>query len=588
MLFMHDHLEELGRNIVRRLHPHEPRRHTRLWIDEEIIDILVNESGTEETLCIKLKRIDLNSAIIMKGLGKMKELRLLYVEDVCVTEEVDKGSQCLPDALQYLYWRPYPFCFLPKTFHAKKLVNLEMAWSNITELWQGGERKVLNKLKFLDLHGSKLRTFDLTLTPDLQELNLEECDHLFELHMPVKCLNLKFLNLNYSKVSNINLWMTPHLEHLDLRGCSDFVELQMPVECPNLKILDLSCSKVANLNLGMTPHLEKLDLGGCVDFVELHMPVECLDLKILTLKVTKAGNLNLGMTPNLEMLDLDACNEFELHMPVECPKLIYLKIRGSKVNEPGYSWMGNIEKLIYSGLCPCKNLEYWSATICGLQHLRGLSVDGSIPEDLWQLESLEKLSLNMVEIRHLPDSICVLKHLKSLEISNCLLIEQLPEEICRLECLEELYLWSCTSLRDIPNSICKLKWLKYLRVVGCDKVEKLPEKLGCLKYLEKLELGRCKSLQGIPNSICKMKCLKRLDLSSCDQVENLPEEIGCLECLKELNIFSEGISRLRLPQSIFQLKGVRITGSREQLESYGFTSFTESYPGSLNFYAVEL
>ncbi|KAJ0751850.1 putative P-loop containing nucleoside triphosphate hydrolase, leucine-rich repeat domain superfamily [Helianthus annuus] len=672
---------ELGRNIVRRLHPHETRRHTRLWIDEEIIDILVNESGTEETLCIKLKRIDLNSAIIMKGLGKMKELRLLYVEDVCVTEEVDKGSQCLPDALQYLYWRPYPFCFLPKTFHAKKLVNLEMAWSNITELWQGGERKVLNNLKFLDLHGSKLRTFDLTLTPDLQELNLEECDHLFELHMPVKCLNLKFLNLNYSKVSNINLWMTPHLEHLDLRGCSDFVELQMPVECPNLKILNLSCSKVANLNLGMTPHLEKLDLGGCVDFVELHMPVECLDLKILTLKVTKAGNLNLGMTPNLEMLDLDACNEFELHMPVECPKLIYLKIRGSKASnlnleltpnletldlskcycllkihapvgclkklahfsldthsnfksfqvhewynsaelysiatsyikaecihicplhpnnklptfgfdcetdEPGYSWMGNIEMLIYSGLCPCKKLEYWSATICGLQHLRGLSLDGSIPEDLWQLESLEKLSLNMVEIRHLPDSICMLKNLKSLGISNCLVIEQLPEEIGRLECLEELYLWSCTSLRDIPNSICKLKWLKYLRVVGCDKVEKLPEKLGCLKYLEKLELGRCKSLQGIPNSICKMKCLKRLDLSSCDQVENLPEEIGCLECLKELNIFSEGISRLRLPQSIFQLKGLRITGSREQLQSYGFTSFTESYPGSLNFYAVEL
>uniref|UniRef100_A0A251RV29 Putative leucine-rich repeat domain, L domain-like protein n=2 Tax=Helianthus annuus TaxID=4232 RepID=A0A251RV29_HELAN len=431
--------------------------------------------------------------------------------------------------------------------------------------------------------------------------------------------------------------MTPHLEKLDLGGCVDFVELHMPVECLDLKILTLKVTKAGNLNLGMTPNLEMLDLDACNEF-ELHMPVECPKLIYLKIRGSKVSNLNLELTPNLETLDLSKCYcLLKIHAPVGCLKKFahfsldthsnfksfqvhewynsaelysiaksYIKAEcihicplhpnnklpnfgfDCETDEPGYSWMGNIEKLIYSGLCPCKNLEYWSATICGLQHLRGLSVDGSIPEDLWQLESLEKLSLNMVEIRHLPDSICVLKHLKSLEISNCLLIEQLPEEICRLECLEELYLWSCTSLRDIPNSICKLKWLKYLRVVGCDKVEKLPEKLGCLKYLEKLELGRCKSLQGIPNSICKMKCLKRLDLSSCDQVENLPEEIGCLECLKELNIFSEGISRLRLPQSIFQLKGVRITGSREQLESYGFTSFTESYPGSLNFYAVEL
>ena len=42
-LGMHDHLEEMGRNIVRRSHPDEPQRHSRLWVKEEIEDILTND-----------------------------------------------------------------------------------------------------------------------------------------------------------------------------------------------------------------------------------------------------------------------------------------------------------------------------------------------------------------------------------------------------------------------------------------------------------------------------------------------------------------------------------------------------------------
>ncbi|GJY52375.1 Toll/interleukin-1 receptor domain-containing protein [Tanacetum coccineum] len=42
-LEMHDHLEEMGKNIVRRLYPDKPNKHSRLWIDEEIEDILTND-----------------------------------------------------------------------------------------------------------------------------------------------------------------------------------------------------------------------------------------------------------------------------------------------------------------------------------------------------------------------------------------------------------------------------------------------------------------------------------------------------------------------------------------------------------------
>ncbi|XP_076897886.1 TMV resistance protein N-like isoform X2 [Bidens hawaiensis] len=136
-LSFHDHIEEMGKNIVRRFHPNKPSKHSRLWVQEEIKDILVNESGTEAIRSMILVRLNLHEAVIMKGLRKMKELRSLYVigrhrGDV-------EGSQYLPDVLQSLCWYAYPFRSLPETFQAKKLVNLEMRESNICELWEEGK-----------------------------------------------------------------------------------------------------------------------------------------------------------------------------------------------------------------------------------------------------------------------------------------------------------------------------------------------------------------------------------------------------------------------------------------------------------------
>lgn len=49
----------------------------------------------------------------------------------------------------------------------------------------------------------------------------------------------------------------------------------------------------------------------------------------------------------------------------------------------------------------------------------------------------------------------------------------------------------------------------------------------------------------------------------------MPEELGSLECLKEIDI--EGTSISHLPQSIFLLKDVHITGSRGIAQLWGFT-----------------
>ncbi|KAL8239897.1 hypothetical protein R6Q59_016464 [Mikania micrantha] len=814
ILSMHDHLDEMGRNIVRRLHPDEPNRHSRLWVKEEIEEILVNNLGTKDTRSMIMEDMDVHPAIVMQSLRKMKNLRLLFVTNDVLSknwEIVEGGVQYLPDTLRSLHWSRYPLCCLPKTFQANNLVNLEMPYSYISQLWEGGERKVLEKLRFVDLMFSKLRTFDLGMTRNLKRLNLSYCEGLVELQMPVAlpildCLNLRhskvsnlnlgmtpnikkldlsgckdlvelqmpvalpilndlrlshskvtnlnlgmtpniknlclegckdlvelqmpvalpmlhnlnfcdskvsnlnlgmipnikelrlqgcddlvelqmpvalpmlnyldlsdskvsnlnlgmtpnivnlclegcgvlvelkipdalrklkylnlsyskvsnlnlgmtpnikelclkgcddlvelqmpvalpmheYLNLSYSKVSNLNLEMTPNIKELCLQGCNDLVELQMPVALPMLDYLDLSDSKVSNLNLGMTPNIVTLCLEGCEDLVELQMPValpmlnylnlshskvsnlnlgmtpniknlcleECQDLVELQLAValpmlnnlnlshSKMSNLNLGMTPNIKKLHLEGCKDLvELQMPVALPMLDYLNLSHSKVSNlnlgmtpnieelsltrcddlvelqipvalPMLEYLnlshskvsnlnlgmtpnlesfsasicglpsssGDLERLISFGLCGCTNSEYFSASICGLKHLTALALDGNIPEApkyLWKLKSLEKLTLSMKEIKHLPDNICTLKRLKSLDLKSCWLLEQLPMDLGGLECLEELHLTDCVSLRDIPDSICKIICLKLLNIEGAG-ISRLPESIFQLKDL---------------------------------------------------------------------------------------------------------
>ncbi|CAH1432170.1 unnamed protein product [Lactuca virosa] len=58
----------------------------------------------------------------------------------------------------------------------------------------------------------------------------------------------------------------------------------------------------------------------------------------------------------------------------------------------------------------------------------------------------------------------MLKHLKSLELNNCPLLEKLPEDLGQLECLEKLYLIECKFLQDIPDSICNMKCLQVLHI----------------------------------------------------------------------------------------------------------------------------
>ncbi|XP_023741489.1 disease resistance protein RPV1 isoform X1 [Lactuca sativa] len=459
-----------------------PSKHSRLWDSKEIEEILASDMGTEETKCIQFYGGRLNPGIVMEGLRKMKELRFLslYLEDsyareingpmpnflnalgfLCCNWKFNEVSSYFPDTLRYLNWYGYPFRSLPKTFQGNNLVSLGMSNSDIVQLWEGGERKVLNKLRFLDLSGEKLRTLDLGLTPNLETLKIVGCDQLIKLYMPVECLKLRYLDLSHVKLRTLDLGLIPNLEMLWLTDC-DLVELlHMPGRCLNLRLLLLIDVNLRSLDIGLTPNLEDLDLRNCNDLEELHMADGCVKLRSLYLNKLKLRKLDLGPSPYLERLDFHYWNNLEEFHIAECPLLTDVIIRGSKLITLDLRMVPNIKLLRLEGIyllelhlpSKCINLSY---LLCIDSYVETLDI-GVTP--------------NLVE----------------LDLENSYFLEELH---LLGQCHKLAYLnINYTKLRTLDLGLTPS--LKELYLKKCYYLMELHAPIGCLKNIVILELSYC-------------------------------------------------------------------------------------------------
>ncbi|KAL8268484.1 hypothetical protein R6Q59_002282 [Mikania micrantha] len=307
---MHDHIVEMGQNIVRREHPNEPSKHSRLWVKKEIKGVLANDLGTEATRCIYL---DFSTdGIVLESLQKMKKLRCFIIGMYRVFKKssdnhvkIDEAPQYFPNSLQYLSWNGYPHRCLPKTFEANNLVTLHMTRSKIEQLWNEG--RVMKKLKFLFLGFSKLKSLDLGMMPNLERLDLHGCSDLVKLDVHGGCLkSLVYLNLSRCYGWNMKEFPNSSLKHLKtliLRNCllleklSDDADQLKSLEkldltdCYNLRYIPSSICKLK--------HLKYLNLNGCRRLDKL--PDDMGDLQCLQLlDIEETGITHLP--PNISML----------------------------------------------------------------------------------------------------------------------------------------------------------------------------------------------------------------------------------------------------------------------------------------------
>ncbi|KAD4982646.1 hypothetical protein E3N88_19317 [Mikania micrantha] len=428
---MHDHIVEMGENIVRRMHPDEPSKHSRLWVQEEIKHVLANDLGTEATRCMSLEVT--TDGIVLESLKKMKKLRCLIIGYTVLVlysyhVKIDEAPQYFPNSLQYLSWNGYPHRCLPKTFEANNLVALRMPHSKIEQLWNEG--RVMKKLKFLFLGFTKLKSLDLWLMPNLERLNLEFCSDLVKLDVHGGCLkSLVYLNLK----GCINLKSTLFIEHLESLEVL-YLDGRNLKEIPNYittgksnnSLLELHISSGYQMeevpsSIGYLHNLVSLSINSCV---RLKIPSGSIcglqHLRTLDLKSTRIKEWpdDIGQLKCLEKLDLSYAS-FK-HLPGSTCKLKHLKILILR-------W--------------CKLLE-------------------KLPDDVGQLKSLEELDLSYCyNLRYIPSSICKLKHLKDLNLNGCRRLDKLPDDMGNLQCLQLLDIKE-TGITHLPPNISLLKGLK--------------------------------------------------------------------------------------------------------------------------------
>ncbi|KAL4637120.1 hypothetical protein ACB092_03G057800 [Castanea dentata] len=183
-LWMHDLLQQMGREIDRQESQGTPGQHSRLWNYEEALDVLTEDMGSDKIRGIMLRSPESKSTMVQleaQIFHKMKNLRFLIIHNV----HIHGGLKYLPNGLRLLDWDAYPFSSLPSSFCPKKLVVLRMPRNRIVEPLM--QIRALEFVTRVDLRYCPFirKTPDLSMCPNIKELNLCGCENLVEIENSV-------------------------------------------------------------------------------------------------------------------------------------------------------------------------------------------------------------------------------------------------------------------------------------------------------------------------------------------------------------------------------------------------------------------
>ncbi|KAK4570780.1 hypothetical protein RGQ29_029575 [Quercus rubra] len=445
-LWMHDLLEEMGRDIVHQECPKDPGK--------QAIQSIVLE-------LYEPKKVYWNP----EAFSKMQDLRLLKICGVQLMHDLKH----LPNSLRVLDWRGYPSKSLTSSFQLKSFENLKFL-------------KLSESLKLIEVP-------DTIKVPNLESLDLEDCINLRRIHPSIGIhKKLTILNLDGCKslTSLPSKFEMECLEELKLCGCSKITKI--PEFGRNMKrvhYLNLSGTAITTLPTSIE-HLTALywlDLSNCKNLVHLLDTIFNLKLvrEVLLKGCSKLDRLpeNLGNAESLFALYLGGTAIRKLPSSIGLLKhLRDLRISGCKGLSSNKSWYELLPfcsmptsphpiDLLFSSLSlsPASSLYWLDLTDCNLK---------AIPNDIGSLFSLTLLNLSG------NDFVC------------------LPESIIRLSKLESMFLNNCTSLRSLPKLPLNIK---RVAAGGCISLEMLPDPL---KQSDSLEpsLGLQNCFQLADNQSC--------------------------------------------------------------------------------------
>ncbi|XP_065625264.1 TMV resistance protein N isoform X2 [Quercus suber] len=448
-LWMHDLLQEMGKNIVYEECPKEPGKRGKLWLFKDINDVLTKNTGKMAIQGIVLKLQKQEEAYWNpECFSKVLDLKLLIIDNIHLLHE----PKYLPNALRYLDWSGYRSKYFPSSFQLK------------------------NSLKLIETH-------DFNEIPNLEKLVLEGCINLRSLHPSIGVhKKLTFLNLKGCK----NLRSLPSkfemefLEILILSGCSNLKRI--PKFGENMEsVLELYLDGTAITKLptsiGNLTGLASMNVKDCKNLMSL--PSTFFNMK------------------RLKDLNLSGCSKLENLVTKKSAEEVDVSGTATRLLPYSNALFRTLKKLAFSGFMPrspnCMGLL--STSLSGLHSLTKLNLSycnlvGLLSISLSGLCSLTSLDLSYCNLNAIPNDICCLFSLKYLYLSgnnfSCL-----PESIAQLSRLYWLMVDNCTSLRSWPKLPLNII---YIVGKGCTSLETLRDLLQPNSLLTCLCLSNCSKL----------------------------------------------------------------------------------------------
>ncbi|KAL4639457.1 hypothetical protein ACB092_03G219900 [Castanea dentata] len=345
-LWMHDLLQELGRQIVHSESPEQPGSRSRLWLKDDVLHVLKNNTGSKKIRGIMLHPPEaVKVQLHMEAFKKMKNLKFLIVENVHICEPLE----FLPHSLTFLKWPNYPFHW-PSEYFPEQLVAIEMPHSRIRLPKRIKQELRLENLIAVNLSGCEFITkLPKLWAPNLECLNLSSCRNLVEIDEYFGSHEkLKFWNLSYCG----NLQILPSqlrlksLRSFFLSGCSRLEKLpnfHPEMEC--LKDLFLAESGIREVpsSIEHLTKLEALRLYDCKNLWDLPDSIyklqQLYDLRTPTAKLRPTWNSFDGSSGygfvNMTQLDLsnhEGMIELDLLMkPDYFPALERIDLSGTNI-----------------------------------------------------------------------------------------------------------------------------------------------------------------------------------------------------------------------------------------------------------------
>ncbi|KAL4597993.1 hypothetical protein ACB092_11G028500 [Castanea dentata] len=270
-LWMHDLLQEMGKNIVYKECPKELGKRGKLWLFKDINDVLTKNTSFDSLKFIQLKKS--LKLIETLNFNKIPNLEKLVLED-CINLRSLHPSIGVCKQLSILNLKGCKnLRSLPIKFEMESLEILILSGcSNLKRNPEFGEN--MESVSRLYLDGTaitKLPTSIRNLT-SLASLNVKDCRNLISL--PSTVFNMKWLkNLNLSRCSKLleNLVTEKSVEEVDVSGTATGLMPYYNALFQTLKKLSfgqfkqrsLNCMGLLSTSLSGLCSLTRLDLSYC-------------------------------------------------------------------------------------------------------------------------------------------------------------------------------------------------------------------------------------------------------------------------------------------------------------------------------------